>query len=87
MSQIFNFGVSRRLPATRHATLDTPMTARRGAERGARAVSLFIAGPKVREWGFHCPNGWVHWREFTAGDRGELVGRGCGEIDLSPLPV
>jgi hypothetical protein len=46
---------------------------------GERAVSLFMTGPKVREWGFWCPNGWVHWRDFTAGDNGELVGRGCGE--------
>jgi len=46
---------------------------------GERAVSLFITGPKVREWGFHCPNGWVHWRDFTGGEHGEIVGRGCGE--------
>lgn len=29
------------------------------------AVSLFITGPKVREWGFHCPKGWLHNRTFT----------------------
>ncbi|WP_228275265.1 hypothetical protein [Stakelama tenebrarum] len=46
---------------------------------GAPFVSLFFTGPKVREWGFHCPNGWVDWRDFTAGAHGELVGRGCGE--------
>lgn len=46
---------------------------------GERAVSLFMTGPKVREWGFACPNGWVHWRDFTGGDNGELIGRGCGE--------
>lgn len=43
-------------------------------------VSLFFTGPKVREWGFDCPRGWVHWRDFTAGSNGELVGRGCGEM-------
>jgi len=42
-------------------------------------ISLFFTGPKVREWGFHCPKGWVHWQDFTAGENGELVGRGCGE--------
>lgn len=42
-------------------------------------ISMFFTGPKVREWGFHCPKGWVHWRDFTAGVQGELVGRGCGE--------
>lgn len=42
-------------------------------------VTLFFTGPKVRDWGFQCPNGWVHWRDFTAGENGEIVGRGCGE--------
>jgi hypothetical protein len=42
-------------------------------------VSLFFTGPKVRDWGFHCPKGWVPWQEFTAGEHGELVGKGCGE--------
>lgn len=46
---------------------------------GERALSLFITGPKLREWGFHCPKGWVHWRDFTGGANGELVGAGCGE--------
>jgi hypothetical protein len=46
----------------------------------ARVVwTLFITGPKVREWGFLCPGGWVHWKDFTApGDSGR-VGPGCGE--------
>jgi hypothetical protein len=44
---------------------------------GGGAVSLFITGPKIREWGFHCPNGWRHWKEFVAAaDKGQ-VGRGC----------
>ena len=42
--------------------------------------TLFITGPRLREWGFHCPKGWVHWREFTAGEQGEIVGRGCGDM-------
>lgn len=41
---------------------------------GERAVSLFITGPKVREWGFACPNGWRHWQDFTGGVNGEVVG-------------
>lgn len=43
------------------------------------ALSLFMTGPKVREWGFLCPQGWVHWEDFC--DRGDSskVGRGCGE--------
>jgi hypothetical protein len=50
---------------------------------GGRAISLFLTGPKLREWGFHCPHGWVHWRDFTAGENGEIVGRGCGEMEVA----
>lgn len=46
---------------------------------GERAITLFFTGPKVREWGFRCPKGWVHWKDFTAGENGEKIGRGCGE--------
>lgn len=35
-------------------------------------ISLFITGPVVREWGFHCPAGWTHWKRF-------VYGNGCGE--------
>jgi len=40
--------------------------------------TLFITGPRVRRWGFHCAErGWVHWRDFTApGDSG-AIGKGC----------
>lgn len=45
------------------------------------AWSLFITGPKIREWGFHCPRGWRHWREFCDVREGEAkgneVGKGC----------
>ena len=30
--------------------------------RATCAVTLFITGPRFREWGFHCPKGWVRWR-------------------------
>lgn len=40
--------------------------------------TLFLFGPTVRDWGFHCPErGWVHWREFTAAGKPGEVGRGC----------
>ena len=47
--------------------------------------TLFITGPRVRDWGFQCPKdspagGWRHWKDFTAKNPGE-VGRGCGELD------
>lgn len=44
---------------------------------GGRAVTLFMTGPVVREWGFHCPNGWRHWREFVDSRDTGQVGRGC----------
>ena len=40
--------------------------------------TIFITGPRVREWGFLCPKGWRHWRKFVGENPGE-VGRGCGE--------
>ncbi len=52
---------------------------------GEEALSLFITGPKVREWGFQCEHGWVHWEDFTAED-GTRTGAGCGEYGaLSPV--
>lgn len=42
--------------------------------------TLFITGPRVREWGFLCPRGWRHWREFTGVRDGANDGRpgiGC----------
>lgn len=27
-------------------------------------VTLFFTGPRVREWGFACPEGWVDWKTF-----------------------
>lgn len=39
--------------------------------------SLFITGPVVREWGFHCPAGWRSWKIFTSErDKGK-IGQGC----------
>lgn len=41
-------------------------------------TTLFLTGPVVREWGFHCERrGWVHWRDFTAGPAGQTAGKGC----------
>lgn len=39
-------------------------------------LTLFITGPKIRQWGFHCPNNWRHWKEFTD-VTGNNVGAGC----------
>lgn len=40
-------------------------------------ISLFITGPRIREWGFHCPMGWRHWKEFTSPHNSGEIGRGC----------
>jgi hypothetical protein len=50
---------------------------------GGRAVSLFMTGPKTRDWGFWCPGDerrlprWVDWRSFTNPDSVGEVGVGC----------
>lgn len=31
----------------------------------APAVTLVFAGPVVRAWGFHAPDGWVPWRRYV----------------------
>lgn len=50
----------------------------RATDPPAACWSLFLFGPAVREWGFHCPEkGWVHWREFTAAGNSGEIGRGC----------
>lgn len=42
-------------------------------------ITIFVTGPVVRGWGFHCPNGWLPWREFVDPDNPGSPGRGCGE--------
>jgi len=45
---------------------------------GKRTVTLFITGPVIREWGFLCPQGWRHWKDFVAvREGGNDIGRGC----------
>jgi hypothetical protein len=39
--------------------------------------TLFITGPRIREWGFLCPQGLVHWKLFTAASDKGAVGKGC----------
>jgi len=53
-----------------------------------KVVSIFITGPVVRHWGFHCPNGWRHWHDFVGyrDAHTNVVGRGCGEMNTPPTP-
>lgn len=50
-----------------------------GRAKPIRCWTLFVTGPRVREWGFHCPKGWVHWRDFTDSRDSGAIGKGCGE--------
>lgn len=44
------------------------------------AWTLFITGPKIRKWGFHCPKGWLPWDKFVDPTDPGKPGRGCGEL-------
>ena len=46
---------------------------------GERCVTLFITGPIVRMWGFHCPKGWVPFYDFTKKEDTGSIGAGCGD--------
>lgn len=48
---------------------------------GEPSISLFMTGPKIRDWGFHCPGGWVPWQQLTGGYHAGRSdkGAGCGE--------
>lgn len=40
--------------------------------------TLFVTGPVVRNWGFHCPDkGWIDWQTFTADGKPGEIGPGC----------
>lgn len=39
---------------------------------GARTITFFITGPRIRQWGFITPKGWVHWKDFVGNDDGVM---------------
>jgi len=39
--------------------------------------TLFITGPRLREWGFHCEHGWRPWHKFVNPSDSGQVGPGC----------
>jgi len=59
-----------RLPSSAHRIALIPYLS-------ARPWTLFITGPRVREWGFLCPQGWRHWRDFVARNDPGSIGPGC----------
>jgi hypothetical protein len=36
-------------------------------------LTLVFMGPKVREWGFHTPDGWVHWKDYYMKQRAAKI--------------
>lgn len=44
---------------------------------GFPVITLFITGPRIREWGFWCPNGFRHWKVFCDERDHGVIGRGC----------
>lgn len=54
---------------------------------GERCWTLFITGPVIREWGFHCPTGWRSHRDFASLTNGVSgVGLGCDAPSRPPKP-
>lgn len=49
---------------------------------GEDAWTLFITGPVVRRWGFHCPRGWVPWQVLGEkdGDGASVNVRRCEDV-------
>lgn len=46
---------------------------------GSSCVTLFITGPVVRVWRFHCPHGYVNWKDFVDSRDAGAIGKGCGD--------
>ena len=66
----------------RHAgevKIRTARSAHRIDLTAGRCWTMFITGPRVREWGFHCPQGWKHWRDFVDERNTGQIGKGCAE--------
>lgn len=52
---------------------------RLGRTETVEVVSAFFTGFVCRGWGFHCPKGWIPWKNFVSDrDRG-AIGAGCGD--------
>ncbi len=48
--------------------------------RSPKVCTLFITGPRVRDWGFLCPNrGWVSHKDYVDPNNRGQNGAGCGE--------
>lgn len=54
-----------------------PWVAHRVEVDGQNVITMFLTGPVVRTWGFHCPQGWRSWKIFTNNEDYGKIGRGC----------
>lgn len=42
--------------------------------------TLFLTGPRIRVWGFHCvERGWVRWQDFVEHTDHGNIGKGCDQ--------
>lgn len=57
--------------------LRLPTTAQPHRGRPAVLDSIYYGAAHIRKWGFHCPRGWMHWKEFVDDRDHGKVGRGC----------
>lgn len=74
--QVFEAGTLRFLPTRHTHRIELP----RAHGLPQYCWTLFMFGPTVRDWGFHCPKqGWIPWEQFTAAGKPGEIGPGCGE--------
>jgi hypothetical protein len=55
------FNLVRARPEDRHTIIEVK----------PKTLTLALMGPKVREWGFHTPEGWIHWKDYYTVQREE----------------
>jgi len=68
----------RRATEAHRLVLDTK-PGKLGRTEPVEVISAFFIGFRSRDWGFHCPRGWIPWKAFVSDrDRG-AVGAGCGD--------
>lgn len=71
--------LSFRRAADAHRVVLDKRAGRLGRTESVEVVTAFFTGFAVRGWGFHCPKGWIPWKNFVSDrDRGD-VGAGCGD--------
>jgi len=73
--------VFRRPEAAHRIDLDVDYAAAVSAGRDVyrSCWTLFITGPRIRDWGFWCPQGWRPWTKFVDMKNPGKVGPGCGD--------